>query len=245
MAEITSVSDDEEDVRNIFLPVHSQPVHLQELPVQEQQLLHNVTAQLPRISSAQPHPMSPPLDPSRVTFSSPESSATVEALEHLSQELDNVAQSGSLKFPKLAWEAVQLSLAKEKQLNEKMNGHIEEAGKIQKNIDLLLDLNALLIPLKKESNEVSQELKNLLGELKERGIDLWKNDGKTLSKEDIAQLKSLSSAQTDKLRSNLQILFTTQINDCVHKIQAILEACKNIIRENSQLMRHILEQSKR
>jgi hypothetical protein len=117
-----------------------------------------------------------------------------------------------------------------------LNGHIKKAEEHQKDIDLLLDFSSELTAMKEDQKEMSEKLKTILGQLKERGIDLWKSEDQTLSKEKISELKSLSSAQVDKLRSNLQILFTTKIQVLVQAIGAILECVKDIIRNNSRLV---------
>lgn len=140
-----------------------------------------------------------------------------------------------LPFPNLAWEAVMAGLAKENLTNQQLQDHIQEAKKNQKDIDLLLDLSTHLVSYK-EDTEMPQEMKDVLAELKERGIDLWKSDEKVLSKEKIAELKSLSSSQVDKLRSNLQIVFATKIQTLIQNIGAIMESLKDIIRNNSRLI---------
>lgn len=141
-----------------------------------------------------------------------------------------------LQFPNFALEAVLAGLAKERQTNEKLNGHIKEAEGHQKDIDLLLDLSAELTAMKGEKNEVPERVKTILAQLKERGIDLVKGENQThLTKEQISELKSLGSAQVDQLRSKLQILFTTKIQFLVQAISAILECVKDMIRNDSRI----------
>ncbi len=147
---------------------------------------------------------------------------------------DEKPEPHTLDFPNLAWEAVKAGLAKERLSNEQLNTHIKEAEKIQKDIDLLLDFSAELTAHKDESKELSEKAKALLAQLKERGIDLWKGEG--LNKEKISELKSLTSGQVDKLRSNLQIIFTTKIQFLIQAIGAIMESLKDIIRNNNKLI---------
>jgi hypothetical protein len=148
----------------------------------------------------------------------------------------NPPEPHELKFPNFALEAVLAGLAKERQTNETLKKHIETAEGYQKDIDLLLDLSAELTKLKGEENEVPARVKELLIELDKRGIHLEKGEGlETVTKEQIAELKSLSSAQMDKLRSNLQILFTTKIQFLIQAISAILECVKDMIRNDARL----------
>ncbi len=148
---------------------------------------------------------------------------------------NTAAPSPIFPFPNLAWEAVKAGLAKEELTNKQLKAHIAEAEKHQKDIDLLLDLSAELTSYK-EDTEMPEKMRSLLKELKERGIDLWKSEETVLSKEKIAELKSLSSGQVDKLRSNLQIIFTTKIQSLIQSIGAIMETLKEIIRNNTKLI---------
>lgn len=136
-------------------------------------------------------------------------------------------------FPNVAFEALMAGLIKESTTNTQLQGHIAKVKETQKDIDLLLDLSAALTASKNDQ-KMSEEVKRLLGELKSRGIDLWK--GEVLDKEKISELKSLTSAQVDKLRSNLQIVFTTKIQTLIQQIGAILESIKDIIRQNSRVI---------
>lgn len=137
------------------------------------------------------------------------------------------------EFPNLAYEALKLALAKEQITNDKINGHIAEAKKQQDSIKLLLDLTAEINVLK-DGGKLSDKAKEILAKLKEQGIEVWKG-GDELSKEQVSELKSLSSSQTDTLRSNLQILFTTKIQTLIQEIGTIMDVLKEIIRNDSKL----------
>lgn len=141
----------------------------------------------------------------------------------------------ALDFPNLAWEAIKAGLAKEQMTNNQLNQHIKEAEQHQKDIDLLLDFSAELTG-HKEDEEMTEKMKTLLKGLKDRGIDLWKGEESKLSKEKISELKSLASSQVDKLRSNLQIIFTTKIQVLIQSISAIMEILKDVIRNNNKLI---------
>ena len=161
-------------------------------------------------------------------------------LEKLHEELasytETISEDRGLDFPNLAWESVKLGLAKEKVVNAQLIGHIKEAEQHQKDIDLLLDFSAELTAHKKESGEMSEKMKDLLAQLKERGIDLWKREDHNLNEERVSDLKSLTNSQVDKLRSNLQIAFTTKIQTLIQSIGAIMDTLKDIIRNNNKLI---------
>ncbi len=165
-------------------------------------------------------------------------SENLEQLEKIEDQLksEHPPEPSTLDFPNLAWEALKAGLAKEKMTNDQLSRHIQAAEKSQKDIDLLLDFSAELTAYKDDAKQMSEKMKDLLAQLKERGIDLWKGEDKNLTKEKISELKSLSSSQVDKLRSNLQILFTTKIQVLIQSIGAIMDVLKDIIRNNTKLI---------
>ena len=161
-------------------------------------------------------------------------------LASVKTDLEQMAEEKIDDFPRLAWESVKAGLAQEAKINAQLDRHIEEAQKLQKDIDLLLDFSAELTAHKEGQKELSDKAKSLLAQLKERDIDLWKGEG-TPSKEKISELKSLSSAQVDKIKSNLQIIFTTKIQVLITSIGMIMDTLKDIIRQNSKLINAALQ----
>lgn len=154
---------------------------------------------------------------------------------------ENPPAPHEFKFPNLAWEAVQLALAKEAWTDEQLKKHVAEAKGHQKDIDLLLDVSAELTGLKDGQKEITPALQQKFDELKERGIDLWKGEDKTLTKEKIFEIKSLSSAQVDKLRSNLQIIFVSKLQPLIQAMGAILEGFRKIVSDSDRVIRKTLE----
>lgn len=167
--------------------------------------------------------------------------SSYETLKDMEARLnsDNPPAPHTLNFPHLAWESVKAGLKAEGINNEKLNTHIKEAEKHQKDIDLLLDLSAELTGHKDDTKEMSQKMKDLLADLKTRGIDLWKGEGFQINTQKISDLKLLTNAQVEKLRSNLQISLTTKIQALIQSIGAILETIKEIIRNNTKLINTI------
>ena len=144
-----------------------------------------------------------------------------------------------MAFPNVAWEAVKLGLEKERFVNDQINTHVKEAEKIQKNIDLLLDLQAEMTSLNDDASEMSQKMREILERLKDQGIDLWKSEDSSINTEKISHPKSLTRAQSDKLRSNLQIIFTTKIQVLIQIIGAIMETLKDIVRNHIRLLTQV------
>ncbi len=156
-------------------------------------------------------------------------------LEHVEERLTgpNPPAPHEAGFPNLAFEAVMAGLLKECATNTQLQGHIAKVKETQQDIDLLLDLSAALTASKNDQ-KMSEEVERLLKELEKRGIDLLKGGDTSLNKEKISELKSLAGAQVDKLRSNLQIVFTTKIQTLIQQLSAIMEAIKDMLRHNSR-----------
>ncbi len=215
----------------------SSTIHLNDR--EDRKLIRKTSAQTPAITPDVPSPS----DPSLVGRAKPVSNTLRnihEALETYKGELEEIAENNTLPshFPFLAWEAVKAGLAKEKITNDQIQGHIREAERMQKQIDLLLDLSAELTAYK-EGKPIPEKMTQLLEQLKEEhDIDLWK--GGDFTKEKISELKSLTSSKVDALRSNLQILFTTKIQVLIQQVGSIMEILKDIIRQNSRLVNKTL-----
>ena len=226
MADLFAI-EEENDLRALpgFSPIAVKTAtHVNDLPEGEAALIKKTIAQMPHITTPTPHPADKSLN-GRVSLGPVDEKANSE-----------IALQAVLEFPNLAWEAIKAGLAKEEISNRQLNGYIQEAEKHQKDIDLLLNFSAELTGHKEDIAEMSEKMKQLLSELKDRGIDLVKGADQTLNKEKIAELKSLASSRVDQLRSNVQILFTTKIQVQIQSIGAIMETLKDIIRNNTKLI---------
>lgn len=241
MSEIIGIDEDSEELRSLSnvwaaLP-NNNSIHVNTLDPKAADLIRRTEALSMDLTPDIPHPS----DRSLVgRVGSPEASRELAAnLDHLRNELIEVEETGVVAFPNVAWEAVKLGLEKERFVNDQINTHVKEAEKIQKNIDLLLDLQAEMTSLNDDASEMSQKMREILERLKDQGIDLWKSEDSSINKEKISQLKSLTSAQSDKLRSNLQIIFTTKIQVLIQIIGAIMETLKDIVRNHNRLLTQV------
>jgi len=130
----------------------------------------------------------------------------------------------------LAWEALQAALKSEAASIGKLNGMNSEVQKKEQIISTLLDLTKELNTLpKSDKMELSEKTKAILSDLKEKGIDLW-DEKKTLTKQDLTELKSAIGARIDQSK--------TQINQIFTKIQTTIQlmtSINNIAKETSQL----------
>jgi len=166
----------------------------------------------------------------KVTLGAPERSNSIDP-EKLATSWEAIN-----RFPALAWESVRAGLAKEKQSNSELDGHIKRAQKIQDEMKNALKGSTELTAIPdKGSHEISPQLRAIAKELKESGLDLKLEEGGKITKEKALELKSLISSFIDQRRSDLQILFTTKIQVVIQNIGSIMEALKNIVKDNTRL----------
>lgn len=110
-------------------------------------------------------------------------------------------------------------------------------------IDLLLDLSKELSSLLSEKPQLSDRAKELLQELKEKGIDLLDIDEKKeFTKEQLADLKTRIATQTDVQRTKLQQIFT-KIQTELQNLSTLIDTAKKTISEQTDLMRKVLDRS--
>ena len=176
----------------------------------------------------------------RVTIGNPVSPTLLKLNEELPSFIEQVQNTQTdpvpFTFPNLAWESVKAGLAQENFFQEKLNRHIDAIENAHKDIALLLDLSAELSKTKEENSELSEKTQQLLEQLKNRGIDL---QGET-----VGDLKRLAGSQESRLRSEIQIKFTTKVQYLMQQIESMHQILKDIIRNDSRLMDHINQAQK-
>lgn len=238
MSSITGLNDEELDNtrRNRAISDPSR-VTLSEIDPREENAIRRTRTLLSHLIPPIPSSMDAPLT-GRATVGPVE---RIAGPQNAAQEAHdpNIVLQAVTEHPNLAWEAIKVGLLKEKITNDQLNAHIKEAEKHQKDIDLLLDFNSEMAGFKDDATELSQRAKELLEELKARGIDLWKGEDRTVNKERVSSMKELSSNHIDKSRSKLQNLVLTKIQPKIANIGAIMETLKDIIRNNTKLMNTI------
>ena len=145
-------------------------------------------------------------------------------------QAQHIPQTAIGQFPNLALEIVNLTVEKERFMSDQVNRHLDQIQKKQDAIGLLLDLNAELSGAKDEGGEgTSEKAKEILARLKnDHAIDLKGN---------IAEIKHNVSLQEGRLRTEMQILFTTKVQISIQQIETIISIAKDIIRKDEQLKR--------
>lgn len=133
----------------------------------------------------------------------------------------------SSEFPHLAWEAIKVGLAQENFMHAKLNRHIDEIQASHGDIALLLDLNAELSGMKEESEEFSEKAREILDRLHARGIDI--------RGQNIGEIKRQTGSHESRIRSDIQIKFTTKVQYLMQQVESMNQILQNIIRSDSKL----------
>jgi hypothetical protein len=127
----------------------------------------------------------------------------------------------------IAYDFIRLGLKSQGRIHQDISRYIDQAEEHQKTIGLLLDFQS---ELSKNPQNQTPKMAELIGQLKEKGIEM------EFAKDRISELKSLASAQVDKKRSEIQIIFTTKLQVKVQHMGSINDILKDIIRYNSRLL---------
>ena len=207
------------------------PTHIDDMEEEEASIIRKTMAQISNLPLLTQLSDANSLD-GRVTIGAPVSPTITQCAEELSTYEEQVEQIANqeilpLEFPHLAWEAIKAGLAKENFIHEQLNRYIDEIQNAHGDISLLLDLNAELGAVKEENSEFSERAQNLLEQLRGRGIDL---QGET-----IGDIKRLAGSHESRLRSEIQIKFTTKVQYLMQQIESMNQILQNIIRNDSKL----------
>lgn len=165
-------------------------------------------------------------------------SPTDEKTTEVAQDILNVhrvidpARAAVLKGEELEKDCIKKIHVLEQKTNEMIHS-----------IDLLLDLSRETGKLNAEKPVLNDAIISLVQQLKERGINLLDiPEGKAIDKEQLAVLKSSLGSHLDKLRTEVQQIFT-KMQTFVQNMSSINDTIKKMLSEQSDLIRKIQERS--
>jgi len=140
-----------------------------------------------------------------------------------------------------AFAVINIAIAREGYGSEKLKALGAKVKEQLGDIDLLLDLSGELTALPdKDSHDITEKMKGLIGKLEAHKIQIWK-DGNKLTKEKLSELKAQISSQIDKLRTALQTTISTEIQPEANNLQAIMNIVQQIIQSDARLKRKTAE----
>jgi hypothetical protein len=127
---------------------------------------------------------------------------------------------------------------------EKIQTFTTEIKKTLAKVDSLLDLHAELIALpEQDSHQLSEKVNQMIGDLKENGIELWPNGAKTITKDKLSELKSHISSQIQKCQMKVETILKNDIGVEMQWIQTILNSLQQMIQSDTRLKKHVSERS--
>ncbi len=182
----------------------------------------------------------------RVTLGTPLSPALLQLSKDLptykaeiEETINRVSETGELpkpfEFPNLAWEAIKAGLEQDDFIYAKLNEHISNIETAHADIALLLNLNAELSGVEDEEG-LSEKAREILEELSDRGIDI--------EAESVGEIKQLAGSHESRLRSEIQIKFTTKVQYLMQNLQSLNEILQKIIQYDSKLKEYINQRPK-
>lgn len=140
-------------------------------------------------------------------------------------------------------EAILAGAAFEQRSTTQLKEMENKSNEIIQSIDLLLDLSREAGKLNADKPILSDAMKSLLSQLKERGINLLDlPEGKEIDKEQLTTLKSAVGSQMDKLRTEVQQIFT-KMQTVIQNMSSVNDSIKKMITEQADLIRKVLDRS--
>lgn len=148
----------------------------------------------------------------------------------------------------LGLKVLQTGTKKFDQIDTNLRRVADLVKKDEETISLLLNLkkNLNALPHDAKMHELSEDIIDLIGQLQDLDVDLLKleEENKTISKEQLIELKAQADSFTSKIRTHEQSLFTEMTTTLTDRA-ALLETLKATIKSYSRLIESIVEKTGR
>lgn len=125
---------------------------------------------------------------------------------------------------------VETALLFEKFKTRNINANIQKASNLQESMEQLVDLNGKLALYGENETEktITPEIREIFQKLKAKGIDILPEKETKLSRERLAEVKAAIGAHTERLKTELQVLFTTELSVDIQILQSVMDAARRI-----------------
>jgi hypothetical protein len=144
----------------------------------------------------------------------------------------------------IGWQIVKIGLDKEKIYYNKLNRCTNTASEMQQTIQKLIELNGQL-PISEKDVGLSDQALALCKDLEKANIILLQPGEKKISPTRMAELKAQVGAHNDRLKTELQTLFTTKIQVMINELNSLLESLKTIQKTLDRLIENIINATMR
>jgi hypothetical protein len=135
----------------------------------------------------------------------------------------------------LAWETLCVCLNKDRFYHMKLQKHTDEATDIQDSIRKLIELSSQL-PISEKDVVLSDDILARFNDLQKSNINILQSGEKKISPARMADIKGQIGCHNDRLKTELQKKFTTQIQVTISEMNSVLESARMIIKFYDRLM---------
>jgi hypothetical protein len=137
-------------------------------------------------------------------------------------------------FPNLTWEILNCYLNYQESQQKKLTNLSNDASHINQKINNLTELRSKL-PNNEKSVELSESAQLLVKDLEKEGISLLQPNEKTISSARMEDLKTQIDAERDRLKSELNILFSSKMPVLIKELQSIEEVVRAILKSDDRM----------
>lgn len=170
----------------------------------------------------------------------------IKEFEHSVAKVDETAikvakcASTQMDLCNLTLEALKFGLAKLQSQQKKVHNNIDEATQAQKTIEKLIQLSSQL-PMSEKDTILSDAVLEQFKDLEKSGITILQPNEKKLTPARLVEIKSLINSNNDRLKTELQIKFTTKIQVAISDMNSLIDSLKLIQKTSERFMEFILE----
>jgi hypothetical protein len=169
---------------------------------------------------------------------------TPEDLHNLSSTDQKVNDQATKALSTNAGRAIlDLGMKREKVYQQQLAVSTKEASAINQTIKTLVDLNGKLSVSEKDV-VLSDEILKLFKELENAGITLLQSGEKKLPPARMSEVKAQISTHNDRLKTELQTIFSTKIQVMISELNSLLESLKMIEKLFATLLSNIIRNQK-
>jgi|GEM_PF-2558204 len=153
-------------------------------------------------------------------------------------------QATKILSTNVGWEIVNIGLKKERIYNSELLKKTNEATEIQQTIQKLIELNGQL-SISEKDVVLSDKTIALFKELEKAKITIVQPADKKISPARMAEIKAQIGAHNDRLKTELQTLFTTKIQVMINELNSLLDTLRTIQKAFDRFMENIISAMKK
>lgn len=168
---------------------------------------------------------------------------TEEATQEVADQILNRTEMNRVLTFDPSLEVIKAGAAFEKKSTDLLSAMEKDSNASIAMIDLLLDLSKEAGALDSENPKITEKMRGLIDKLKENGLSILDiSEGEEIDKDRLTTLKSTIGSHIDKLRTQIQQIFT-KMQTVIQNMSSVNDTIKKMISEQADLIRKILDRS--